>query len=73
MTEEILKVQLPLFATDPESAIALVYNRSRKLMIEVPATDEVRAQLENEPKSFWWGSYVAGVLTLHRKAPWQEW
>jgi hypothetical protein len=73
MQDVILKVQIPVLASDPD-APALIYSRSRKLKVLVPVNQALRALVKDELKSFWWGHVDAeGNLVLKTKAEWQDW
>lgn len=71
----IVKVQLPLFASD--GAPVLIYNedKSRHAMVEVSAKEFNRLsnKMDGEPKGYFYAHAVHGEIVLDEIAPWQSW
>lgn len=74
----IVKVQLPLFASDGNGMIALVYNEDQSIMQELPLRSkkeykELRGTMGDEPKGYFYAKFDGKGLILTEEAPWQDW
>ncbi len=75
----IVKVQLPVVTSEP-SPMCLVYNEDRSVLNQFPVSAAVKNLLRGKLKSFWHAHLIpdpkkkgAFLVSLDRKAPWQEW
>ena len=73
----IVKVQIPIAASDGEEAMVLIYNedRTKEGMISLTAKQfrELGQAMEGEPKAFFWAYLKNKHITLEEPAPWQSW
>lgn len=68
----IFKIQIPLFSTDP-NALALVYNKSRKIQFFMSVSPELLALTSGRPKVYVYGAVKDGGFEIGDEAPGQEW
>jgi hypothetical protein len=72
----IVKVQLSLSTTENGQQV-LIYNKSRSVMLQVPATNELIRQMtidgDVEPKLFFHAHIEGENVVLDKYAKWQEW
>lgn len=47
----IVKVQVPIMSTDP-SMPAMIYNKDRKVMVQMPMSPEIRKMMGNDLKRY---------------------
>lgn len=70
---EIFKVQVSLIQPTPEK-LALVYNESRSVEGQFPASEELLDLMAGEPKKYFLGEvYEDGKVSLHVEVPEQDW
>jgi hypothetical protein len=73
----IVKVQISQFDSEGETR-TLIYNKSRNIEYEGPATDEVIKLMRGNEKLFFHANEVQEqgkpiTLKLLKQAPWQDW
>ncbi len=75
----IVKVQIPLVTSEP-NPMCLVYNEDRSVMDQFPISRSLRSLLRGQLKSFWHAHLIpdpkkkgAFLVSIDRRAPWQEW
>lgn len=73
----VIKVQLPL-ATNGSNDMALVYNEDRSFMQALPLRskkelNELRNQLGDEMKGYFYAEKRDNGLIITEPAPWQSW
>lgn len=71
MPAEIVKVQVPLSTTYREHG--LVYDRERKHMVEMRLSPQVRKQLGDDVKGYFWGSWGDSGWQLDTRVEGQDW
>ena len=68
----IVKVQWPL-STNHAVPQVLIYSQDRSVLTEIPATPEIKKKMQGKPKEFFHAEVNDWVLTIHERAPWQQW
>jgi hypothetical protein len=72
MKQFIVKVQLPLATNAPE-ALALVYDKTKSFYDQVEITEELKEQMLDLPKAFFFAKMINEEIFLTGRAPWQKW
>ena len=72
MTKTIFKVQVPLVTNDPNPQ-ALIYDKKREEDHFVPVTEWLLAQMQGQPKLYFYGYIDGETVVLTEIAPWQDW
>lgn len=68
----IIKVQVPL-ATNRTDAVALVYDKALKHLVEQPISPAVRDALKGDTKAFFAGTWNDGFWNISKRLPEQFW
>jgi hypothetical protein len=69
----IVKVQLPLATNEPEP-MALFYTEGKKFMILLPIDKHLLKKMKDDNKAFFYADITDSIkVTLHGRAPWQDW
>lgn len=68
----IVKVQLPVVTSDPQPK-CLVYDQSRRIEREFPATRALRKTMGGSLKRYFYAHLMDGELPLEGRAPEQTW
>lgn len=70
---EVFKIQVPLMTTESEQ-LALIYNSSRRKMVQIPVTKEISNFMNGSFKKFAYGTFDKGEkFKITKEAPWQNW
>ncbi len=75
VTHTIVKIQIPLMQNlMGDTPRALMYNESRKVMMEVMLTNALRARFKkDEVKAFFHVEVSSYNIEIGDRAPWQKW
>lgn len=72
-TSDIVKVQKPLFTSEPEAPMALVYNEDRSLNVMVPYTEDLERLFGDDMKQYWLADWSGGEVELLKEVGEQDW
>ena len=70
--QQIVKLQIPLSSNTPNPG-ALVYNKDRSYLAEIPITKQIRRLLKDRLKIYVLATIKNGVITLSDEQPAQDW
>ena len=68
----IVKVQTPLFTTDPVIP-ALVYDARQTHLVQQPLDESTRAQLRGDIKAFFEASWDGNYWVIGKRVGYQDW
>lgn len=68
----IVKVQTPLM-TNENPPLALIYNKSRSLQVQVPISGYLKSKMRGRPKVFFHAKFNEKKIEIGSEAPWQDW
>ena len=76
MEKQIFKVQISLNTHDKEQT-ALIYNKDKSIMLELPLDEPIKKLMEGSYKEFVYGNFSKSSkkkrsVTLLNIAPWQK-
>lgn len=71
----IIKIQRPLFTSDPEQAMALIYNEDRSLNVMVPFGADIAELFDDEDtgKRYWLADWSQDNIELIEEVGEQDW